>query len=190
VLLGAHFDTVPLSPGANDNATGVAVVLSAARYLSTVACRGKNVMFVMFDQEEIGLVGSAAFAAMLVNNQTDLSAAHTIDQAGWDSNQDGLVEIEAPDGDLLSQYQLANTAGALGMITVESPIDSTDHASFRMQGYDATGVTEGFFSGDTTPHYHLATDTFATVDLDYNARVASLVQFTLARAIYDSSLGE
>src|SRR5688572_9948258 len=58
IIVGAHFDSVPAGPGAADNATGVAIVLATARYLRTVTTRNHPVVFALFDQEEIGLVGS------------------------------------------------------------------------------------------------------------------------------------
>src|SRR5690606_5738147 len=58
VVIGAHFDTVPGSPGANDNATGVAMVLALGRWLQDLPCRELHVILVLFDEEEIGLVGS------------------------------------------------------------------------------------------------------------------------------------
>ena len=59
VLLGAHYDSVADSPGANDNASGTAVVLDIARRLAGSDAR--SVWFVAFDGEENGLQGSRAF---------------------------------------------------------------------------------------------------------------------------------
>lgn len=66
VIVGAHFDSVAAGPGANDNASGVAVVLSIARALSDTPCRTAPVTVVLFDQEESSLLGSRAFARTLV----------------------------------------------------------------------------------------------------------------------------
>jgi len=175
LLLGAHFDSVPGSPGANDNATGVAMVLAAARYLGELECRDHDVIVAFFDEEEIGLVGSAAFAANLDANNTPLVAAHTIDQMGWDQNGDRLIEVELPAPGLLSFYQSAATAEGLAIPLVETSTGSTDHSSFRQRGYSAVGLTEGFVSGDTTPHYHASTDTAATVDFEYLASSTALL---------------
>lgn len=60
VLLGAHYDSVVGSPGANDNASGTAVVLDLARRLSSTPL-ARQVWFVAFDGEEDGLHGSRAF---------------------------------------------------------------------------------------------------------------------------------
>lgn len=57
ILVGAHFDAVPQSPGADDNASGVAGLMEIARVLRAHA-PARTIRFVLFDLEEIGLVGS------------------------------------------------------------------------------------------------------------------------------------
>jgi Zn-dependent M28 family amino/carboxypeptidase len=64
VVVGAHLDTVRHSPGADDNASGVAVVLELARLLDTLE-RPPAVILAVFDLEELGLVGAAATAKRL-----------------------------------------------------------------------------------------------------------------------------
>jgi Zn-dependent M28 family amino/carboxypeptidase len=62
LVIGAHYDSVADSPGANDNASGTAVVLGLARQLANTP-RSRQVWFVAFDGEEDGLKGSRAFVA-------------------------------------------------------------------------------------------------------------------------------
>jgi len=59
-LLGAHLDTVAGSPGADDNASGVACLLEIAR-LITATDVGRHVTLAVFDEEEFRLAGSAAY---------------------------------------------------------------------------------------------------------------------------------
>ena len=73
ILIGAHYDTVPDSPGADDNASGVAAMLECARVLSELGS-DREVTFVAFDAEEIGLLGSAAYVARLASAQHPSSA--------------------------------------------------------------------------------------------------------------------
>ncbi len=73
VVIGAHYDTVPDSPGADDNASGVAAMLECARVLSELGS-DREVTFVAFDAEEIGLLGSAAYVARLASAQHPSSA--------------------------------------------------------------------------------------------------------------------
>ncbi len=166
LVLGAHFDSVPGSPGANDNATGVAFVLALARYLGSIECRQHDVLFVGFDQEEIGLVGSDAYAALLVEQGEDVIAVHTIDQMGWDADGDRAIELERADAGLYEIYEAANAMLAAPVTLHSTGTGFTDHVSFRAYGFAAVGITEEFVNGDTTPHYHRASDTYDTVNFD------------------------
>lgn len=166
LVVGAHFDTVPGSPGANDNATGIAFVLSLARYLSSIDCRAHDIIFVGFDEEEIGLIGSDAFAQLLLAQGTDVLAVHTIDQMGWDQDGDRAIELERADEGLFEFYEAANATLPTPLPLHSTNTGFTDHVSFRPYGFDAVGITEEFVGGDTTPHYHLSSDTYDTVNID------------------------
>lgn len=159
VIVGAHFDSVAGGPGANDNASGVAVVLSVARTLADTPCRAAPVTVVLFDQEESNLLGSRAFARTLVT--ADVRAVHTIDQVAWDADNDRRFELEIPTPTLEAEWRAAATiVGASLMVTSTS---GTDHQSFREVGLPAVGLTEEYVGGDTTPHFHRATDTPASI---------------------------
>jgi Zn-dependent M28 family amino/carboxypeptidase len=181
IVVGAHFDTVTVSPGANDNATGVAVVLAAARAMAAQSCRDTNISFVFFDQEEIGLVGSQAYANAAQSSGMNILAAHTIDQVGWDMDNDLRFEIELPSTGLLAKYQAA--AAAVGAQVVQTTTGTTDHESFRSAGFPAAGLTEEYVSGDTTPYYHSAGDTVATVDAEYHRVAARMMIYMLAKEL-------
>lgn len=183
LVVGAHYDSVPNSPGANDNATGVALVLALARYLGEVECRSHNVLFVLFDEEELGLIGSDAFAQFLAGQDLNIEAVHTVDQMGWDSDRDRTIEIERADAGLLEFYQRATPLLPLAPPLVPTQTGFTDHVSFREWGFAAVGLTEEFVSGDTTPHYHLPSDTYETVSLPYLASTTTLVNLAFALAV-------
>lgn len=183
MVVGAHYDTVPDSPGANDNATGVALVLALARHLQALPCRSLNTIFVMFDQEEIGLVGSYAYARLLDEQALDVVAVHTIDQMGWDADGDRAVELERADAGLFELYDDASVDLEPPVPLTPTQTGFTDHVSFREWGFAAVGLTEEFVSGDTTPHYHLPTDTYDTVSFDYLASTTVLANATFARRL-------
>ena len=63
LIVGAHWDTYGLSPGFNDNGSGVAALLEVARVLATASCYQPDysVFFVAFDAEESGCRGSQEF---------------------------------------------------------------------------------------------------------------------------------
>jgi hypothetical protein len=63
VIIGAHYDSVPAGPGANDNGSGTATILEVAREFAANPPRGVAIRFISFGAEEIGLVGSRAYVA-------------------------------------------------------------------------------------------------------------------------------
>ncbi|MEG4318007.1 MULTISPECIES: M20/M25/M40 family metallo-hydrolase [unclassified Microcoleus] len=81
ILVAAHYDTVQYSPGADDNATGVAAVLEVARLLGS---RGtaRTLQVAFFDREEIGLLGSLAFAGSPARLK-NLQGAIVLDMIGY-----------------------------------------------------------------------------------------------------------
>lgn len=87
ILVGAHYDTVWRSPGVDDNATGVAVVLEVARLLGSRPTP-RTLQVVFFDREEIGLAGSFAFTSHASQLQ-NLQAAIVLDMVGYACHQPG-----------------------------------------------------------------------------------------------------
>jgi Zn-dependent M28 family amino/carboxypeptidase len=171
IVVGAHFDTVTGSPGANDNATGAAAVLALARYLEEVPCRKYAVTVVFFDEEEAGLFGSRAFANML--SPASVVAVHTVDQIGWDQDGDRRFELELPTQALEAEYRAA--AATLGVPVTVTSTQGTDHQSFRERGIAAIGLTEEYVGNDTSPYRHTTQDTAATVKQSYLQLGAQLV---------------
>ena len=171
IIVGAHFDTVSNSQGANDNGTGVAAVLAVARYVTAMTCRKANVDVVFFDEEESGLLGAVAYANV-INTASDVIAVHTIDQIGWDSDNDHRFEIELPTTALFAEYTAA--ASVVGVPVTKTTTQGTDHEAFRNDGFSAAGITEEYVGGDTSPYRHTAQDTASTVKQDYLALGAQL----------------
>jgi Zn-dependent M28 family amino/carboxypeptidase len=81
IVLATHYDTVLNSPGADDNASGVAVVLEMARLFAEKPTP-RTLKIVFFDQEEVGLLGSFAFTGK-PENLTNLQAAIILDMVGY-----------------------------------------------------------------------------------------------------------
>lgn len=170
IIVGAHFDTVSGSPGASDNASGTVVVLALARYLADVTCRSAPVTVVFFDQEELGLFGSRAFAMQRI--PANVAAVHTIDQVAWDSDGDRRFEVELPTAALEAEWTAA--AQVVGVPITVTSSEGTDHEAFRARGFAAVGLSEEYVGGDTSPFRHQAEDTVSTVNLPYLALAAQL----------------
>ena len=170
IIVGGHFDSVAAGPGAADNATGVAIVLAAARHLKEVPDRQHPVVFVLFDQEELGLIGSKAYVPTLAG--TDVAGVHIFDMLSFDGDGDHAVELWSPASSLATAYSQAGAVAGMPISSVT--FASSDHQSFINAGLTATGVGEEFVGGDHTPNYHKATDTFENVSFDYLSRVTHL----------------
>ncbi|HEY5946596.1 MAG TPA: M28 family peptidase [Kofleriaceae bacterium] len=170
IVVGAHFDGVADGPAAADNATGCAIVLAAARYLRTVPVREHPIVFVLFDQEELGLIGSEAYARTLT--AASVASVHVFDMVSFDGDGDHAVELWSPVPAVAAGYQQAGAAAGMPVSSVA--FASSDHQSFLDHGLPTTGVSEEFVGGDHTPNYHKATDTVANIAFDYLERVTQL----------------
>jgi len=179
VIVGAHFDTVANSPGANDNASGVAAVLGVARYVADMTCRDHTTTFILFDQEEVGLVGARAYADML--NISTILAVHTVDQVAWDNDGDNRFELESPTPALEAEYRAA--AMIVGVPVTKTSTQGTDHEAFRDRGMPAIGLTEEYVGGDTSPYRHTAQDTASTVDAGYLTLGTKLVAQVIMKSL-------
>lgn len=94
ILVGAHYDTVAISPGADDNATGVAVLLEIARlFASRPTPRTLQLLF--FDKEEAGLLGSKAFVIQKAQSLKHLRGVIVMDMVGYACHARGCQQYPA-----------------------------------------------------------------------------------------------
>jgi Zn-dependent M28 family amino/carboxypeptidase len=194
ILIGAHYDTVPGSPGADDNATGVAVLLELARALSLKPAR-YPVRLVAFDLEETTYdrAGSTHYANSL---QEPLRLMISLEMLGYTSAQPQsqtypkiysfrLDRLYPPQGNFIGL--IGNPKSILDMMHLQRSIRQTgtpcewlpvpqkgkilpmtrrsDHAPFWDRGDRALMITD---TGDLrNPHYHRSSDRLETLDLDF-----------------------
>ncbi|MBA4054500.1 MAG: Zn-dependent exopeptidase M28 [Marivirga sp.] len=173
LIIGAHYDSVSEGPGAMDNATGCALVYSVSKLITTLRDRKKNLVIVFFDQEETGHAGSYAFVNYVKEKGFNVHSVHTADMVGWDKDEDRSIEIELPSPDLESVYK--RHAQSFNILAYTTETTLTDHREFRNAGYNAVGIGGEYTRGDSSPHQHLPTDTFDTVNFEYLAFVTFLV---------------
>jgi hypothetical protein len=97
-VVGAHYDTVPGSPGADDNASGVAGLLEIARILAGAQTWG-SVEFVAFAGEELGLIGSRRHAELAREARRDLAGMLSLEMIGYTCHTRGcqFPFIDLPD---------------------------------------------------------------------------------------------
>ncbi|MBT9313708.1 M28 family peptidase [Leptothoe kymatousa] len=207
IVIGAHYDTVPGCPGADDNATGVAVLLELARYFAAQPPQ-RPVYLVAFDLEEYGLIGSQAYVQTQIDQPIHLMlslemlgyrAAKIPERPSQNYPVAALKYIYPTDGDfiaLIGNWQLVPTlwrlqqefrktglpCAWLPMVNRGQPIPATrrsDHAPFWDAGYDAILVTDT--AELRNPHYHKRTDTFDTLDLKFLTQVCQGLQQGIAQ---------
>jgi hypothetical protein len=173
VIVGAHYDTFKDTPGADDNASGCALVYGLGKMLTQLEKRGKNIILVFFDEEETGHAGSLAFAKWVKALGYNVHSVHTADEVGWDQDQDRNLELELPTPYLESLYR--KHAEPFGIRLYKTKTTGSDHREFREAGFQAIGITEEYKNGDGNPHHHKPSDTFEKVDYQFLAFTTYLV---------------
>ncbi len=196
IILGAHYDSVEGSPGADDNGSGVAVLLEVARILSGVKLRSQ-VLFCAFNLEESNMIGSTHFAKKLKAAGARVRAMVSLEMVGFTDSKAGGQQYPVglrwfyPDrGDfigvvgnwrstsLLRQFSRSmrqvrglpvETLTVLGNGFLVPQVRLSDHSPFWDLGYPALLVTDTAFFRN--PHYHAPSDTLDTLDLDFMAKV-------------------
>jgi hypothetical protein len=173
-IICAHYDDMPgaIAPGADDNASGTAAVLEAARILSQVQTP-YTVIYALWDEEEIGLVGSGYYAQQAFLAGDNILGVLNLEMFGWDGNDDGKFEIHTRP--IAGSVNLANLIVQLENIyqisltpLVQNPgTTASDHSSFWNQGYTAIVYSQAFFSGDGNPYYHTSNDRIIYFNLGY-----------------------
>ncbi|MEG4168057.1 MULTISPECIES: M28 family peptidase [unclassified Microcoleus] len=195
IVIGAHYDTVPGSPGADDNATGVAVLLELARDIASGPLK-YPVQLVTFDMEEYGYLGSSHHAAKYKQQQESIRLMISLEMLGYcnhnpnsQSYPAGLKYFYPNSGNFIALIgtlrtvpDLINLSGKIrksgqpcewlpvpnrGLI-VPDPRRS-DHVPFWDNGYPAIMVTDT--ANMRNPHYHRESDRIETLDLDFLAGV-------------------
>jgi len=182
VLVGCHLDSTSgldagydpatgISPGVDDNASGIAATLAIARNLAGRQREFRHtVRFCFFNAEEQGLIGSKAYAAHLKAFGAPVRAVICADMIGFNSDANRIFEIHAGYSDPIVRdisvpiaerianwattlgipgpaqiYKGTASSGGLDRNIIDGAINRSDHASFHQQGYPAVVVSEDFF---------------------------------------------
>jgi Zn-dependent M28 family amino/carboxypeptidase len=198
IILGAHFDSVEGTPGADDNASGLAVLLEAARLLSRARLRSE-LLFCAFNLEELNMIGSSYFAKKLKAAEVKVDAMISLEMIGYTDPRAGSQKYPIglswlyPDrGDFIGVIGNWNSSSLLRRFTRQMrqvpglPVETlsvpgngglvpavrlSDHSPFWDLGYPALMVTDTSFFRN--PHYHGPRDTLETLNLDFMAKVCA-----------------
>ena len=200
IVIGAHYDSAPGTPGANDNGTGSAAVLALARAFAGRTV-GRTVRFVLFVNEEppyfqTAAMGSLVYAKRCQERGEQVAGMLSLETMGYFSDEAGSQKYPFPIG--LFYPTTGDFIGVVGDVSSRSlvhrvigsfrgaakfpsqgasppsfitGVDWSDHWSFWQVGYPGVMVT------DTAPfryeHYHTLDDTPDKIDYDRLARVVA-----------------
>jgi Zn-dependent M28 family amino/carboxypeptidase len=196
VIVGAHFDSVVDTPGADDNGSGVAILLETARLLSQ-AHLNSQVLMCAFNLEELNMIGSTAFAKKLKAAGATVEAMISLEMVGYTDLRPGSQKLPVglsrfyPDrGDFIGvignwkSKSLLQTLSSAMREVQDLPVETlsvpgngwvipavrlSDHAPFWDLGYPAVMVTDTSFYRN--PNYHAQTDTVETLNTEFMVKV-------------------
>jgi hypothetical protein len=186
-MICAHFDDMPsgtIAPGADDNASGTAAVIEAARIFSQ-STFPFTIIYALWDEEEQGLVGSAYYATQAANAGDSILGVINLDMIAYDSNNDGVCNVHnRAVGSSIQLYQKMveiNTQYGINLnIVSKNPgITASDHASFWNKGYGAILLIEDD-NNDFNAYYHSVNDLLQYFNQPYYTKMSKLALGTLA----------
>jgi aminopeptidase YwaD len=182
VVVSAHYDSVSVSPGVNDDGSGVAVVLAAADIMSHYDFNN-TIRFVLFSGEEQGLLGSHEYVQKAFRKGEHILGDLNLDGVGYAvTSYDGskikhhannqsawMVDISKA---IASQYYDEINLEVIGL----PHVTFSDHESFVHYNYDASY----FWQYTQSPYYHTPEDTLEHMNITYLTKICKLAMGTLA----------
>lgn len=180
VIVGAHHDSVPGSPGANDDASGTGVMLELARVLGNTPVT-TEVRFVAFGAEEVGLLGSRHYASQMSEDEVERTVAmFQLDMVG--SRDAGRLTMFTVDGEQNTVTDLVASAGqrvSQEGIPAFSMLGRSDHVPFYQLGIPAAL----FIHTPLEPWYHTPNDTIDKIDMAKVEDVAHIIGAAVHHAV-------
>ncbi len=173
VVIGGHYDSVQAGSGANDNASGVAVMLEAARVLAGTP----GIAFVAFGAEELGLWGGQSYVNTLSAAELEqIYGMLNLDMVGWDG---GSLAAERYGSQSVPLQEMAlQVAGELGVPAQGGVSDGgSDHVPFANRGVPVLHFWTGM-----DPYNHTSRDTIDKINPD-SLDAAGRVTVELARRL-------
>jgi aminopeptidase YwaD len=195
LILGAHYDTVPGSPGADDNSSAIALLLEVARNIQAVPLQS-TVRLIAFSLEEYNYAGSVHYVESLKERGEEILGMISVEMVGFTGpGQDYPSYVNRKDypneGDFIavignerSRRLLERVSQSFRTAVPQLPLESliapgngegmdevrlSDHSAFWDQGVQALMITDTGFLRN--PNYHLASDRIETLDFEFMQKV-------------------
>ncbi len=202
IVVGAHYDSVPSTPGADDNATGAIATLELARHFAAQP-QAQTLRFLLFANEEPPFfqtdgMGSLIYARSLQQAGEEVVLMFSLEMLGFYSDEPNSQELpmglaglfpttgnfiafvsDFASRELLDEAHAAFRVQGLPAEKLAAPAalpeaGFSDHWSFWQVGYPAIMITDTAFLRN--PHYHAPTDSVETLDLSRYTRAVEGIQ--------------
>jgi len=202
-ILGAHYDTVPGSPGADDNASAIAVLLEVAKNIQTVPLEC-TVRLIAFSLEECDYIGSTHYVESLKKGEEKILGMISLEMVGFTGPRQDYPPYLNPKyypnvGDFIaivgnerSKELLEKVCRSFKTYIPQLPLEFlivpgngegmeevrlSDHSTFWDQGFPALMVTDTAFLRN--PNYHLPSDRMETLDFEFMQKVAIGIYYSI-----------
>ena len=182
VIICAHYDSISdeatvRAPGADDNASGVAAVMEAARILAKYPL-DFTVRFIAFSAEEWGLYGSRYYSEGARASSDRIIGVINFDMIAYVDNAPEDLDVIVNDASWWMAERTGLIAGAYTGLAVRKIVNPSfvysDHSPFWDQGYSAfCGIEDADVNN---PYYHTPGDTVDTLDFDFFEDAAKTVE--------------
>jgi len=175
VVVGAHYDSIGSScsgsgPGADDNATGTAGVLEAARVLASAGPFEHTIRFVLFSAEELGLIGSNFNSGQSVSQGENLIAMINTDMSAYRANGDTRDVDFVTNNSTSSLINFCDGVAGLYVSNWASKTGSLSGGTSDHQSYFQDGWPAVFFFEDVSqysPYIHSSADSYPQSTTDF-----------------------
>jgi len=189
-IICAHYDDYTpsgtIAPGADDNASGTAAVLEAARILTGYISE-YTIIYALWDEEEQGLVGSEYYAQLAQTAGDSILGVINMDMTAWDSNSDYIADLHTrPVGTsiyLKDKMVEVNNLYSIGLtLDIKNPGSTySDHASFWFHDFGAILLIED--GSDFNAYYHTVDDLVTHFNQPYYLMMSKVSLGTLATLV-------
>lgn len=186
LIFNGHYDSVEVSPGANDDGSGIAAILTAAYALSNFEFN-RTIKFVAFSGEEVGLLGSRAYAKEAYENNEKILVEFNADMIGYaetslggrsvsiSSTQDAKWAVNKIK-EVNKNYSINFNVKEGWNMTPGGPRTGSDFHDFLLYGYESLA----FWESEGYPYFHTQDDTIDHVNFSYLVNVTKIIVGSLA----------
>ncbi len=188
IIIGcAHYDTIEISPGADDDGSGVAAILMMTSILSQYD-HNSTIKLILFSGEEQGLLGSKEYVKELEEQDANIIGILALDKIGYTGEQGTTIRHHA---DPASSWMIDLTEeitkkykDEIDLNIQRLPFDgSSDHKAFVDKGYSGSNLVEETLN----PYYHTSEDLLKHMNISYLKKVCQLATCTIATIAYGNS---